>query len=331
MGAAAEWAGHAPPCLPCTRSVTSAAQTPTGSRRAGAVPQAPPPGPLPDPLPHAVTGQERREPKRDNGRSEAQAPSSPERASVGEGDPRVVPAHARGARTTADSSRDALASLSRRVLQRLLVWAATSAGQTSALIRHGGVDLIETSAPVQGPPAPTATPTPTPTRTGKCWKLDIRQAQPLDPLLQVRMRRGFTVSVWPRGYLYMLAPNWSVNAPCSYAHAPSSVTRKFSPPLKASARNVRPFLVCARASRGSRRETETSRLRLKVRLPRSRKSEGRFRVFREPWVGPETSGFPRAGDKDGGAGKVTLAPLLMPPRRRSLAPSGLGNVGLVQT
>ena len=132
--------------------MTSAAQTPAGSKRAGAVPQAPPPGPLPDPLPHAVTGQERREPKRDNGRSEAQAPSSPERASVGEGDPRVVPAHARGARTTADSSRDALASLSRRVLQRLLVRAATSAGQTFALIRHGGVDLIETSAPVQGPP-----------------------------------------------------------------------------------------------------------------------------------------------------------------------------------
>ena len=135
--------------------MTSAAQTPAGSKRAGAVPQAPPPGPLPDPLPHAVTGQERREPKRDNGRSEAQAPSSPERASVGEGDPRVVPAHARGARTTADSSRDALASLSRRVLQRLLVRAATSAGQTFALIRHGGVDLIETSAPVQGPPPPT--------------------------------------------------------------------------------------------------------------------------------------------------------------------------------
>lgn len=46
-------------------------------------------------------------------------------------------------------------------------------------------------------------------------------------------------------------------------------------------------------------------------------------------MGPETGGFLQAGDKDGGGGKVTLAPLLMPRRRRSLAPSGLGNVGLV--
>lgn len=167
--------------------------------------------------------------------SEAQAPSSPERASVGEGGPQVVPAHARGARTTADSSRDALASLSRRVPygQRQARARLLPSLNMAALTSYRPLRLC------RGP-----------LRTGKCWKLDIRQAQPLGPLLQVRMRRGFTVSVWPRGRLYMLAPNWSVNTPCSSAHARPSVTRKFWPPLKASARGVRPFLVCARAARG---------------------------------------------------------------------------------
>lgn len=80
--------------------------------------------------------------------SEAQAPSSPERASVGEGSPRVVPAHARGGpdHSGQQSRRPGLTESPGPV------WAATSEGQTSALIKHGGVDLIQTSAPVQRTP-----------------------------------------------------------------------------------------------------------------------------------------------------------------------------------
>lgn len=122
-------------------------------------------------------GQETRAPRRDSGKgipawheatgplSEAQAPNSPGRASVGEADPRVEPGHTRGAGTTAERSRDVPAPLSPPGLRRVRVGVAIPARQTSDHIRHGGVGLKENFAPVQVPPQ----------RAFKCWKLDFRQ------------------------------------------------------------------------------------------------------------------------------------------------------------
>ena len=104
----------------------------------------------------------------------------------------------------------------------------------------------------------------------------------------------------------MLVPDWPVTRPNLYAHAPPSLSRKFSPQLKASARGARPLPVCARSARGQRRTTETPWLCLQVRLPRSRGSEGRSWVSWKLWVRPAPGAFPRAGDLTEARGKFLL-------------------------
>lgn len=156
LSAAAEWTGHPSRCGPCTRLETSTTQALAESEREGAVPQNP--SPISSRTRNGARSGEqgetlgKRTPAGGEARgplSEAQAPSNPGRGSVGGTDTRVEPGHTLGAGTTEERSQDVPAPLSRLGLQRVRVGVAITAGQTSDLIRHGGVSLKETSAPVQ--------------------------------------------------------------------------------------------------------------------------------------------------------------------------------------
>lgn len=90
----------------------------------------------------------------------------------------MEPGHTRGAGTTAERSRDVPAPLSRPGLRRVRVGVAITARQTSDLIRHGGVGLKETFAPVQVPP-PTSF---------QVREVELPPDWLLGPLLRERMR-----------------------------------------------------------------------------------------------------------------------------------------------